>query len=222
MKKFQNENNLKLKVISLENRFYRKLNYFLYHGQSMKGVFHTGDCLYVEYISIEKIKPGDIVIYRGLNGKGEERELVHRVIGKSSQGLITKGDNNLSRDNAVVGPDNYLGRVISYERNGKQYRVHGGLRGRIYARLFHLRVLIWKALSYILRPPYCFLRQSGIVSRLWHPNIQKIYFQTENGPVIKYLCKGRTIACWRPAQNYFEYRKPYDMVLWDKVFLSRE
>jgi signal peptidase I len=77
-----------------------------YRGNSMKGIFRLGDCLFVESVSIDEIRLGDIVVYRGLNGQGEERELVHRVIGKSSKGLITRGDNNPSVDDTPVTSNN--------------------------------------------------------------------------------------------------------------------
>ncbi|HEX7502902.1 MAG TPA: hypothetical protein VF451_05745 [Acidobacteriota bacterium] len=57
------------------------------------------------------------------------------------------------------------------------------------------------------------LKKTGIVSRVWHPRIETIHFQTPEGPLVKYLHKDRTVAsCWTDT-NCWWFRRPYDFVI---------
>jgi hypothetical protein len=179
----------------------------------MRGTFRAGDCLSVAPASMADIHPGDVVVYRRLNHWAKTDELVHRVVAVVPGGLVAQGDNNPCADTALVTADNLLGRVTHVERGGKTWPVRGGRVGLLRARLLHAPRPIWRLITRVGRGPYRWLRESGLIARLWQPSLLKMRLVTENGPLVKYVCRGRTVAHLWPAEGRFECRKPYDLVL---------
>jgi len=74
-------------------------------SDSMEPVLHRGDLVFV--VRPNDLKVGDIVIYRK---EGSQFTIIHRIIQKTENGYIIKGDNN-------PGPDTPA--VKSYQINGK-------------------------------------------------------------------------------------------------------
>ena len=62
-------------------------------GHSMLPTLEGGDLVVIQNVPLGQIRMGDIIVYNGLCSTGGE-SVVHRVINVTSQGLITKGDNN--------------------------------------------------------------------------------------------------------------------------------
>jgi signal peptidase I len=194
-----------------------KNNIRLYTGRSMKATFRPGDCLIVETVPLTDIYHGDVVVYRGLNYKGDKDELVHRVMCALPNGLVVQGDNNPCADKTLVTENNLVGKVSYVLRGGKKYPVRGKrfglLRARALYRCSYIWGSLWDAVRYLGRGSYSCLRNSGLIARFWHPSIKKVQLITENGILIKYVCRNRTVAYYRPANGWFKCRKPYDLVL---------
>lgn len=188
-------------------------NVRFYRGSSMAGTFRPGDCLTMAILTLEELKPGDIVIYRARNHGGEEDELVHRIVASALDGLVARGDNNPGVDTTLVTAENLMGRVTRVERNGITRPVRGGRLGLLHARLFRFRLGVWKFIKRLGREPYRRLRNSNLIPRLWQPTITRLRFDTEKGSLVKYICSGRTVARWWQQQNRFECDKPYDLVI---------
>ncbi len=188
-----------------------------YHGRSMGGTFCPGDCLILEPVSIADIHPGDVVVYRSPNRQGDADELVHRIVAVVPGGLVARGDNNPCTDTTLVTANNLLGRVMHVERSGKTRPVRGGRLGLLRAWLLHARLPTWGFIKRVGRRPYRWLRESGLVSHLWRPSFLKVHLMAENGPLVKYVCGGRTVASWWSAEGRFECQKPYDLVLWHEA-----
>ncbi|MBW2038911.1 MAG: hypothetical protein JRI46_04830 [Deltaproteobacteria bacterium] len=190
-----------------------KDNIRFYRGRSMGGTFCLGDCLRVAPVSLIDVRLGDVVMYRGTNHQGEADELVHRVLAVVPGGLVTRGDNNPCADTTLVTADNLLGRVTHIERDGKMLPVRGGRLGLLRSQIFHARQPVWRLIKCVVRRPYRWLRKSGFVARVWQPSMVKVCLITEKGPLVKYVCGRRTVACWWPEKGLFECQKPYDLVL---------
>lgn len=82
-------------------------------SNSMYPVIKRGDIVILEKTSLEKLKIGDIIEYR-LNGLS----IIHRVKEikenyKQGTTLITKGDNNQSKDAKYVTKDQVHGKIVS-------------------------------------------------------------------------------------------------------------
>jgi signal peptidase len=75
---------------------------------------HKGDLVVVHGVDFEKIKIGDVIVYR-LPGK---EPIIHRVVDIEDGALITKGDNNYwadQKNNGIAPPikeENVQGRAI--------------------------------------------------------------------------------------------------------------
>ncbi len=177
-----------------------------YRGSSMHGTFRPGDLLYVEPAALEDVRPGDVVLFSSGEGGAS---LAHRVQARVASGLLTRGDAHSLPDPAPVTAERLVGRVRFYERRGQVHPVRGGVAGRLWAALLRLRRRLLRAIGV----PYGLLRQSGLVRRFWRPAVERVYLEGVEGPVVKYVHAGRTVACWWPGDGRFWCRRPYDLVL---------
>jgi len=191
----------------------------------MEGTFRFGDGLVIEPVAFTDIRPGDIVVYQGVNHNGEEDDLVHRVISIRPDGLVTQGDNNYSPDKSLVNEGSLLGRVCYVERGGRKIPVRNGpmglFRARIRRSLDFAQSEVWRLVRSVGRGPYGRVRESGLVRLFWHPAISKVFLNTERGPMIKYICRNRTVGEYWPENGRLKCRKPYDLVLWDRIAKMR-
>ena len=196
-----------------------------YHGRSMAGTFRPGDCLtVVTTVSLADVRPGDVVVYGRLNHNGIEKKLVHRVMCARPNGLVVRGDNNPCNDSTLVTENNLVGRVSHVYRDGKRLPVRGKRFGLMRARVLHgsrrIWEVLWNAARYMGRRTYSWLRKSGLVARLWRPSIVKVQLMTDNGPLVKYVCRNRTVASHWVDEGRFKCRKPYDLVILERKELS--
>jgi len=183
-----------------------------YRGRSMAGTFRAGDRLTLEPVAVSDVRLGDVVVFCS-NHREDGDRLVHRIVAATPEGLVARGDNNPCPDAIPVTADNLLGRVTHVERRGWTRRVHGGWRGLLHARLLRTGVALWTWVKAAGRRPYHWLRSSNLLGRWWQPAVHRVRIATDEGPVVKYVCKGRTVAEWWPQQQRFECRKPYDLVI---------
>lgn len=188
-------------------------NVRFYRGESMKGTFRVGDWLHLEKVLFDSIRRGDIVVYRGSNKNGEEKELVHRVVSISQRGLITRGDNNRFVDGSAVTSDSLLGRVTSFERKGKRHKIKSRYLAFLLVQIYRIRFPFKRLIKIILKKPYQLLRKSGLIKRFLDPKVEKIFFSSEKGILIKYMWGKKVVAKWWPEEDRFLCRKPYDLII---------
>jgi signal peptidase I len=195
----------------------------IYKGRSMEGTFRFGDLLIIEGVLWSNIRPGDVLVYRGQAQNGQE-EIVHRVIDTLPDGLVAQGDNNPVPDNTLVTEKNLVGRVSHLQRHGKRSRLHGGRSGLLCMHIHrgweHVLGVMWQNFRNMGRKYYGWLRQSGLVARLWRPSIVKVQLMTDSGPLVKYVCRNRTVASHWVDEGRFRCRKPYDLVILEREELS--
>lgn len=191
--------------------------FHFYRGRSMAGTFRRGDLLTVEPLPIAALRPGDVVLFRRWDPSGHATDIVHRVVAIWPQGLMTKGDNNRRADAELVTDQQLLGRVTHRIRAGRVRRVPGGRWGQLgygWSRGWRqVRDWGWRGLRAVGRRPYRWLRQSGLVRRLWQPRITVLCLETGDSVEVQYLHHGRTVARWQPAAGRFSCIKPYDLVI---------
>ncbi|MGB2963632.1 MAG: signal peptidase I [Anaerolineales bacterium] len=186
-----------------------------YHGKSMQGTFCPGDSLTVRPISLNKVRRGDIIIYRQMDKQDVAEEIIHRVVDLVPAGLVTCGDSNPFNDAGQVTAENLVGVVTCLERNNRVKKVHGGRRGLWLARFWggarwidrRLRRLFWK--------PYDKIRNCALIRQILYrwfsPYLKVAHLNSPEGPLVKTIFRGRTVALWKPQQGQFECRKPYDL-----------
>jgi hypothetical protein len=58
-----------------------------------------------------------------------------------------------------------------------------------------------------------FLEQSGVVLRIWQPEIETIQFQAQDGSLVDCAHKGKTKASGWTGTNRWWLERPYDFVI---------
>lgn len=183
-----------------------------YYGESMKGTFRQGDLVIVASTKFEDLGPGDVVVF--FRQRPNSRcEIVHRVVRRVPGGLVTRGDAVACEDRVVVTERNLLGRVYHKERNGRVSRVHGGWIGLCRGRGFHLYWGVRRWGVRTIQPLYDMLKQSGIINRIWKPEITRVCLNTQDGHLIQFVHNKCVIARFWPEEDRFECRKPWDLVI---------
>jgi signal peptidase I len=86
-------------------------------GNSMFPLFHTNDILFFKKTTFNTIKTNDVLMIK----KGKEL-ITHRVIYRTGEYLITKGDNNLIADGKIY-PKQIIGKVYRTKRNGQIFNL---------------------------------------------------------------------------------------------------
>ena len=83
-------------------------------SNSMEPTIMTGDVILTKRISFEDVEVGDIIVYKHVYEDGNYKAIVHRVIEKTDEYLICKGDNNDAPDPWCIYPDEVRAKVIWY------------------------------------------------------------------------------------------------------------
>jgi signal peptidase I len=191
---------------SMENTRY-------YRGNSMSGTFRLGDRLIVVPATSVDIMVGDIIVFYRTNHVDEKDEIVHRVVAINNREYFTRGDNNLFCDLNPVQLEQIIGKVVMVENGGRKQVVMGGAWGLRRAKLKWTTLRLNRFARRLFQLPYNLLRNSQILSKLWRPIIMKIRLQTEDGLMVKYIYKHRTVAIWDLTRQRFDCRKPFDLVI---------
>lgn len=178
----------------------------------MKGTFKPGDKLIIEKVSFNQIKNGDVLIFRRMHEKQSDF-IVHRVVSRSLKGFVTRGDNSIISDKDPVLGDDISGRVIRYNRRGRILKVHNGWLGQIRANLMHIRLHLIISLKFFLRKPYIRLKKTGIIAKLWQPNVRIVQFETPVGPLIKLIHNSKTVAIFWKGKDRWPVKRPYDLII---------
>lgn len=189
------------------------LDVWFYSGGSMLGTFRLGDCLQIEPAAFDQLGAGDVVAFLGPVGQASLVPCVHRIVSVLPNGLVMRGDNSRHSDARLLTEDDWLGLVSRFERDGTLRRVQSGWIGLQRARLLWIRRYVYDLCAWLVRKPYRWLRTHGLLRHFWQPTLTQIHLMTDNGPLIKYIFQGHTVASWLPEQDYFECRKPFDLVL---------
>lgn len=116
---------------------------------SMAPKIQEGDMAYIKSCTASDARPGDVIAFRLENGQ----MVLHRLIEKTGEGLITKGDANEREDFCPADPEQVVGRLVFslpqgalwYERATSEQVIkalflYGIIRGcRTLIRRFHRR-----------------------------------------------------------------------------------
>jgi hypothetical protein len=181
-----------------------------YIGGSMYPSFRNKDRLvYVPYGG-RKIEPGDVVVMDAPDG----RKVVHRVLRIDGDKIATMGDSCLNPDSWLLSPEEVAGQVVYACRGGKQWRVHGGLRGRVYAApVRRIRTIL--NILYRLSGRFCDLLAGSMAFNLLSPNPKFLAFQRPEGKEMQILM-GRYVIGRRRPGGQWQIMPPF------KLFLKKE
>ena len=159
-----------------------------YRGRSMNPLLQPGDTLLVAPCPPPAICPGEIVLFLD----AAQKQVVHRVVAVTTGGVITKGDNNPHIDDAILAPQEIIGRVTAILRQGRSLPVGRQAPAGLYLlktrRWFDQVIFPW------LQPAYQRLAASG-------------------------LLQGRLAAWMKPRLIHFPHSEGSEWQLWLGKFL---
>ncbi|TET08558.1 signal peptidase I [Candidatus Aerophobetes bacterium] len=111
-------------------------------GGSMSPFIQNGDVL--EVVPLKgKINFGDIILYHSSCGN----PIIHRVIQRGKESIITKGDSVSSSDQPILSKQ-VLGRVMAIEKNGWCIRLD-----KPVAKLLNILLALISPFSFLTYPP---------------------------------------------------------------------
>lgn len=96
-------------------------------GNSMLGVFSPGDQVFAREIDFSEPKIGDIIVFTQINRK--KRLVVHRVVKRNENQILTHGDNNLLPDKPISRKNGRIYLVEKALRDGKPIAFSHGEQG---------------------------------------------------------------------------------------------
>ncbi len=185
-----------------------KTSFRFYHGRSMRTVFQPGDCIIFEEIPSERLRKGDVIVYKSDAVTG--MDVVHRIVGVGESSFQVKGDDNSSDSTETVLFQRVLGRVVAVEREGQRRKsVTGGKRGSLLAGFVSREGIPRKVARWF----YATLNHSGVVRLLWRPDIKTISLATDAESVIRLVSGGKTVGKWCAERKILVLKKPYDLVV---------
>jgi signal peptidase I len=173
----------------------------------MLPTFQPGQVLYVRP-EARQIRPGDVIVYRF-----EDKYIVHRVESVNKDGYRTRGDNNAFIDEAIVPPEQVIGVVDEVDTGNDMHSVSGGHLALRVAQLRWLSNHLFNSIRIFIGAPYRWLRALHWVNQLWQPEVTKIYLNTDSALLVKYIYRGKTVACWSLETQQFTCQKPFDLVI---------
>ena len=108
-------------ALSLAKQFATRIGgraYVIAPSGSMLPTLDEGSIVTIEKVALEKLKVGDIIVYRNAAGLA----VIHRLYERHNDLWFVLGDNNVSVDRETVSAENLLGRVcaIFYTATDKQ------------------------------------------------------------------------------------------------------
>ncbi len=83
--------------------------YVIAPSGSMLPTLDEGSIVTIEKVALDKLKRGDIIVYRNTAGLA----VIHRLYERHDDRWFVLGDNNASVDRETVSTDNLLGRVCA-------------------------------------------------------------------------------------------------------------
>ena len=179
-----------------------------YTGSSMNPTLKAGDGINVISYGNRKIFIGDVVVFPH---PGSNANVVHRVVAVDSQGIRTRGDNNINMDPWVLLPDDIIGRVVSAKRNNRNVTIHGRTRGRIIASALRAIKHVNLSVSRILHPFYHWLLKSGIFIKYnrFFPKTRILSFNRPMGKEFQLLMGNRIIGRRHPGRDQWQIARPF-------------
>ena len=87
--------------------------YFIVTSGSMEPIFNLGEFLVFSRVTFEDVQVGDIIAVRYPHKIG--LIIVHRVVEKGDNSLVTKGDANPAPDNFITVPENVLAKFTGFK-----------------------------------------------------------------------------------------------------------
>jgi len=210
---------MSVKLTTCSNSKTKAINsgqWIIYTGSSMNPAFKNGDMLYIAAYESRKIRQGDVAVF--LSPK-DGRQVVHRVSLVDSQRIKTCGDKADRIDPWILSPDKILGYVRYMRRGKKQKKVHGGLRGELFAMVVKGMNRIKTKMTPLLKPVYGWICRTGIVRRLLQKLLKTkvLSFDRSGGEELILLLGSHVIGRRFSGHPQWQIKPPFRLLVDEKA-----
>jgi hypothetical protein len=178
-----------------------------YVGCSMNPLLRNLDMLFYSPYGDKNIKPGDVVVINAPIGK----TVIHRVVSASENGITTMGDNMSTLDSWMLKPEQIEGKVLYAIRDTRQFMIHGGLMGRIYAEPIRFSNRVARFLCNVMRPNIAF-PASRSIEKLITPRLKILMFQKPDGIELQLIIWKYAIGKAKSGERW-RIRMPFRLFL---------
>jgi len=181
-------------------------------GPSMYPTLRSGDGLVLEpFEKPSQLNVGDIIVY---SSSDKLFDVVHRVIKKEKDGVITRGDNNNKIDPDIVPYAAIIGIVLSAKRKNKIFKVRRGIYGLAIHKVMLLRKYTFPYLFFAPAKVINAISQLGILE-VFHKCIKtKVVYVNRNGNNEKLLYyKNIVIGRFLKDSNSWRIIFPYKLFI---------
>lgn len=165
------------------------------------------DVVYYAAYGNRKIRAGDVIIM----DVHKDQKVIHRVLSVSGQGIITRGDHNISADPWILSQGQIAGRVVRATRGHKEICIHGGFWGRTYTALIRHFHRFIEVVCRIIKPLYDIMANSGILKSLPIRTRILIFHRPEGAEL--HLMIGEIIIGRKKPASKWQIRPPFRLVL---------
>lgn len=183
-----------------------------YAGPSMNPTLRESEILEIRPYGNRPVQVGDVVFFRS---PVRNQTVVHRIVRLTSEGIITRGDNNRRDDAFVLQPGDIRGRVVAARQGRKNRVVAGGRRGRLFSRWLPWKRLLDRNLSYLLHSSYHAPGPCRVLTRLLpealRPKIVVFQNQGIERPCI--LLGRRLIGRFDDRRQQWQIHRPFRLMV---------
>jgi hypothetical protein len=174
----------------------------------MKPTLLPGDNIITEEISIDKLCYGDVIVYD--NPENIRLNIIHRIIGCDSEGLITRGDNNSMIDPYRVRAEHRPLKVVAFERNSQRLPIPKYSKYKIFQKKYKL------LRRKILYPTYAFIADSQIfypLGKMFNTELRE--FKRPKGVELQLFLGKRRIGIFDSEAEKWQIRFPWKLFIKD-------
>ncbi len=183
-------------------------SFVVYTGSSMNPTLAEPDVVEIESYDRRRPRVGDVVYFRP---PGDGREIVHRVVAVTPQGVRTAGDNCLADDDFVVQPADVIGQVVAARRGARRRTIAGGWRGQLTRHAARLRRVVDRVGVRWLGGVYRALGWADALHRLTPPQLQPrvVAFPARGHLHLKLMMGSRLIGRYDFSAERWIIRRPF-------------
>jgi hypothetical protein len=193
--------------IKVEERFFAA-----YVGPSMSPTLQEPEILEIIPYGNRPLQVGDVVFFRS---PGKQQTIVHRIVHLTSEGIVTRGDNNRRDDAFVLQPMDIKGRVVAARQGRKIRTITGGGRGRLIGRSIPWKRLLDRNLSYLLHSFYHALAPWRFLTTLLPVGLRPkiVVFQNKGIGRPCILLGRRIIGRYDDGRQQWQIRRPFRLIV---------
>ncbi|WP_394354089.1 hypothetical protein [Methanothrix sp.] len=160
-----------------------------------------------------RIRVGDVILF-----VSEDNLVIHRVVGITSEGISTRGDNNNDDDPGIVAPEMIVGIVVSAWRGQMRRRIYGGRIGRTYQFFLCGQLRLYRECRSSLAHLYRAASKLGLprlINRFCRPRI--VQFNINGNTDFSLMLGGHIIGHYCQSSNCWQIHPPFRLLVDEAV-----